>query len=456
MLDPISLKDALKFIVDNRGKTAPTAETGHKLIATNCVSNRDLYPIYENFRYVSQETYDTWFRAHPKPFDILLTNKGSQNGAVCLVPDPVDFCIAQDMMALRADVAKIDPLYLFAALRSVGIQSAIKNLNVDGVIPHFKKTDFDKLFIPRPDPNIQQAIGRLHFELCSKIELNRRMNETLEEMARALFRDWFVTFGPTRRQMEGATDPAAIMGHAFPAGDMPEKVGTGFSPENSHGKSTTKPLTAATLAPLFPAKLGDDGLPEGWEERPLDEIGHFLNGLALQKFPAQDGKPDLPVIKIAELRNGVSPKSNRASTEVPKKYVIGNGDFIFSWSGSLMAKFWTGGAGALNQHLFKVTSESHPMWFVSEWVQSHLEEFQRIAASKAVTMGHIKRSHLAEAMCVCPAADALETFGEVFDPLISKQIANDQENQTLAEMRDLLLPKLMSGEIRLKDVEASL
>lgn len=276
------------------------------------------------------------------------------------------------------------------------------------------------------------ALGEVLASLDDKIEFNRRMNETLEEMARVLFRDWFVDFGPTHRQMEGATDPAAIMGHAFP----PEK--------------------ATTLAALFPAKMDAGGLSEGWEKRPLDEIGHFLNGLALQKFPAQDGKPDLPVIKIAELRNGVTAKSNRASTDVPEKYVIGNGDFIFSWSGSLMAKFWTGGAGALNQHLFKVTSESHPMWFVSEWVQTHLEEFQRIAASKAVTMGHIKRSHLAEAMCVCPAEDVLTVLGEVFDPLTAKQIANYEENQTLAEMRDLLLPKLMSGEIRLKDAEAVL
>jgi type I restriction enzyme S subunit len=295
--------------------------------------------------------------------------------------------------------------------------------------PNISGALIESLPVPEIEPDVANKIGKMLASLDDKIELNRRMNETLEEMARALFRDWFVDFGPTRRQMEGATGPAAIMGHAFP----PEK--------------------AAALAPLFPAKLGEDGLPDGWEERQLDEIGHFLNGLALQKFPAKAGKPDLPVIKIAELRNGVTAKSNRASNEVPQKYVIDNGDFIFSWSGSLMAKFWTGGAGALNQHLFKVTSESHPMWFVSEWVQTHLEEFQRIAASKAVTMGHIKRSHLAEAMCVCPPDEALASFGEVFDPLISKQIANDEENQILASLRDLLLPKLMSGEICLKDAE---
>lgn len=139
VMKQISLKDAVEFIVDNRGKTAPTEPTGISLIATNCVNNTNLYPIKANLRYVSQETYDNWFRSHPKAGDILLTNKGSQNGAICLVPDPVDFCIAQDMVALRADSSKVSPHYLFAALRSDLVQKRIKALNVDAVIPHLKK-----------------------------------------------------------------------------------------------------------------------------------------------------------------------------------------------------------------------------------------------------------------------------------------------------------------------------
>ncbi len=362
--------------------------------------------------------------------DLVFTCWGTVNqvGLIDERSEYEEYIVSNKQMKLSADPAKADPLFLYYYFSSPLGQQAIADNTIGSSVPGFNLTALKSIQVPNPPIEVQLAIAQVLGSLDDKIELNRRMNKTLEEMARALFRDWFVDFGPTRRQMEGATDPAAIMGQAFP----PEK--------------------AATLAPLFPAKLGDDGLPEGWETRPLDTIGDFLNGLALQKFPAQEGKPDLPVIKIAELRNGVSARSNRASREVPEKYVIGNGDFIFSWSGSLMAKFWTGGAGALNQHLFKVTSESHPMWFVSEWVQTHLEEFQRIAASKAVTMGHIKRSHLAEAMCVCPSDEALAFFDEVFEPLIAKQIANDEENQTLASLRDLLLPKLMSGEIRLKDL----
>lgn len=120
----VPITELLSFIVDNRGKTVPTANDGWKLIATNCVTNNTLFPVYEKVRYLTQETYETWFRAHPMPGDILFVNKGTP-GRVCMVPDPVDFCIAQDMIALRADDKKIYNKYLFAVLRSREIQQQI-------------------------------------------------------------------------------------------------------------------------------------------------------------------------------------------------------------------------------------------------------------------------------------------------------------------------------------------
>ena len=132
-INEISLADSLEFVVDNRGKTVPTSETGIALIATNCISNEHLYPQKLNLRYISQEIFANWFRSHPKSGDIILTNKGSNNGEVCLVPKNIDFCIAQDMVAVRADKKKVDPLYLFAALRSNIVQRRIKYLNVDAV-----------------------------------------------------------------------------------------------------------------------------------------------------------------------------------------------------------------------------------------------------------------------------------------------------------------------------------
>ncbi len=244
------------------------------------------------------------------------------------------------------------------------------------------------------------------------------MNETLEAMARAIFKDWFVDFGPVRAKMEGRA-----------------------------------PYLAPELWELFPDALDGEGKPAGWVRLPLDKIANFLNGLALQKFPALGPDDSLPVIKIAELRAGITPRSSRASYDVPDKYVVRDGDFLFSWSGSLLAKFWTEGEGALNQHLFKVTSERFPSWFVSQWVLHHLEEFQAIAASKTTTMGHIQRRHLKEATTTCPSDGVLSLLGPSIGPLIEHTIKNKLESRKLAETRDLLLPKLMSGEIRLRDAE---
>lgn len=208
-----------------------------------------------------------------------------------------------------------------------------------------------------PSPAEQGAIGHILQTLDDKIEVNRRMSATLESMARALFKSWFVDFEPVRAKAAGRD-----------------------------------PRLPSYLSALFPDRLTEveyGEVPEGWEVKPLSEVAEFLNGLALQKYPASDLDDSLPVIKIAELRNGVTAKSDRASRDVPGKYIVKDGDFLFSWSGSLLAKFWTEGDGALNQHLFKVTSDRYLNWFFAEWVQVHLEEFQRIAAFKATTMGHI-------------------------------------------------------------------
>lgn len=341
-----------------------------------------------------------------------------------------------------------DPLFVYYNLstRKAEIRAAAGG----SAQPILNKSAFGRFDIYLPPPAEQRAIAHILGTLDDKIELNRRRNQTLEAMARALFQDWFVDFGPVRARMAGrARQDGARSGQPRTpqASDLPwpgAEAGAGAQGE---------PYLPAHLWQLFPDRLDDESKPEGWGERPLDEVADFLNGLALQKFPATDPDDSLPVIKIAELRNGISAKSDRASREVPAKYIIKDGDFLFSWSGSLLAKFWTEGEGALNQHLFKVTSERYPMWFVSHWVHHHLEEFQAIAASKATTMGHIQRGHLKAAMTICPPDDLVESMGIVMAPLVEQTIQNDLESRTLAQLRDTLLPKLISGELRIADAE---
>ena len=372
-----------------------------------------------------------------------ITNDGAKNGTK-VVPagtvfllargmtllNDVPICVSGQAMAFNQDVKALRPKsgvrneflpYLLLGRKERLLSSVDLAGHGTGRLNSDDLKSLDVLLPPEPQ---QRAIAHILGTLDDKIEVNRRMSETLEAMARALFKSWFVDFEPVRAKAEGR-DP-------------------GLPPH---------------LAALFPDRLvaTEQGeIPEGWSQKPLSDIADFLNGLALQKYPASDPADSLPVIKIAELRNGISANTDRASKELPAKYVVNDGDFLFSWSGSLLAKFWTEGEGALNQHLFKVRSERYPAWFFAEWVQVHLEEFQRIAAFKATTMGHIQRSHLQAAMTNCPPDDTVARLGTAIQPLVQRTIQIDLESRTLAALRDTLLPKLISGELRVKDAETFL
>ena len=325
------------------------------------------------------------------------------------------------LIRARLDPSKAAPGFYYYFFRSpLGrnvIFSIVEQVSAAGI----RGSDLAKLQVPVPPLADQRAIAHILGTLDDKIELNRRMNQTLEAMAKAIFKSWFVDFDPVRAKAEGRIPPG---------------------------------LDAGTAA-LFPDSFEDSELgpiPKGWTVHSLDEIAEFLNGLACQKYPP-DGDKSLPVVKIRELRQGITSNSDRASVEVPTKYNIHDGDMLLSWSGSLLATLWCHGPGVLNQHVFKVSSDAFPKWLYYLWTLYHLEAFQRIAADKATTMGHIQRHHLAEAMVVVPQGDTLQAMDRILAPLIERQIANNIETHTLAATRDALLPKLLSGEIRVPEAE---
>jgi type I restriction enzyme S subunit len=199
------------------------------------------------------------------------------------------------------------------------------------------------------------------------------------------------------------------------------------------------------------SELGE--IPEGWQCLALDAIAKYQNGLALQKFRPENDDDYLPVVKIAQLKKGYADGEEKASPKIKPDCIIDNGDVVFSWSGSLMVDTWCGGKAALNQHLFKVTSKIYPKWLYYQFTKNHLEEFQRIAAAKAVTMGHIKREHLKAALCAIPGASVIDAAGKLLGSLLDKQIEQRLESNTLSQLRDTLLPKLLSGELSLSDTD---
>lgn len=248
----------------------------------------------------------------------------------------------------------------------------------------------------------QHRIASILSSLDRKIELNNKINADLEEMAQAIFKNWFVDFEPFK-----------------------------------DGK-------------FVDSELGM--IPEGWKVGRLTEIASYMNGLAMQKFPPENNEDSLPVLKIKELGQGFcGTDSDRCSCNIKDECKIHNGDVIFSWSGTLLVDVWCGGDCGLNQHLFKVTSKDYPKWFYYYWTKHHLQEFIHIAKDKAVTMGHIKRGHLEEALVAIPDNDSMERAHELFEPILSKMISLRLENSCLSLLRDTLLPRLMSGELEVPE-----
>ena len=236
----------------------------------------------------------------------------------------------------------------------------------------------------------QVAIADMLSSFDAKIELLREQNETLEKTAQTIFYEWF-------------------------------------------GKYSVE----------YPEEL-----PEGWRVGKLSEIASFLNWIALQKYPPENEIDYLPVIKIRELKAGITEQSDKASKNIDPKYIIDNGDILFSWSWSLEVGIWQHGKWALNQHLFKVSSNNYPKWFYYFWTTYHLPEFKEIAANKATTMWHIQRHHLDLAIVIIPDWLSLGSFSKIMEPILEKLILTHSQIQSLSKARDELLPRLMSGEVR--------
>jgi len=361
----------------------------------------------EKFMYIDEETNNLLARSKLQRNDLLYSIAGTI-GRVSIVSDDIlPANVNQAVAILRPNLSKINLLYLRYALVNPELKNYLLSKVVHAVQANLSLSEIGNCPVPIPDTKEQEKIAKILSDLDSKIKLNQQMKKSLESIGQSLFKYWFVDF-------------------EFP-------------------NEKTKPYKLSG-GEMVDSELGE--IPKGWKIKPIDEIAKFLNGLALQKFPAEEGEEYLPVIKIRELRQGITESTDKANLSLPSEYIINDGDILFSWSGSLEVVIWTSGRGALNQHLFKVSSDTYPKWFYYDWVLHYLPEYRLIAEGKATTMGHIQRQHLKNSLVVIPSEGTLTKMNNVLNPIIEKLIEININSRNLSQIRELLLPKLMSGKIR--------
>lgn len=338
----------------------------HKWVRAVDVNNNE---IFNTSRTLSEEGFKSAKKsAYKFPANSIVITKSGTIGRVAIIKD--------EMAGNRATInivpneKLVNLYYLFYLL--ITKRQDLENLAVGSVQKNLYISVLSTLKINVPELKKQNKIAKVLKNIDDKIASNRQIIANLEELSQILFKRWFVDF------------------------EFPDENG---APYKANGGE------------MVDSELGK--IPKGWIVKSLDEIANYINGLAMQKYPSNK-EESLPIVKIKELKNGFTDEnSNRCTTEIPEKAKIDNGDIIFSWSATLLVKMWAGGKAGLNQHLFKVTSETFPKWFYYLWTKRYIEYFINIANDKATTMGHINRKHLSHAKIVLPTQLQLENFGSV-------------------------------------------
>ena len=417
-----SLREAGVTLIDCDHRTPPAAVSGYPYVAIPQLKEGRLS--LGDVRLISSEHFIEWTRkAKPQHHDVVLSRRCNP-GETAYVPAGIECALGQNLVLLRADGRKLFPPFLRWLVRGTDWWEQVGTFIHDGaVFESLRCADIPNFKMPLPPLPEQKAIAGVLGALDDKIELNRRMNATLEAMARALFQSWFEDFDPVRAKLDGRT----------PVG--------------------MDPATAA----FFPASFHDSPLghiPTGWGAIPLYDTAQWVNGAAFKNEDFCSSGEGLPVIKIGELKGGISDQTKWCQRDAGADKIIDTGDLVYSWSGSpdtsLEAFLWSGGRGLLNQHIFKVISptaaEKRFVYYLLQYLRPVLVEKARNKQTNG--LGHVTIADMKRLLVCMPSKDVLAAFDLNIAPIFDKAFTNTLESRTLATLRDTLLPKLLSGELK--------
>lgn len=387
-----TIGEACLLVTDGSHSSPKSTDTGEYM-----VSVKDFTPYgfdFSSCKRISSEDYAALKRngCVPKVGDILVGKDGARYFEDIIIYDqPEHPALLSSIAILRCNPQEIVSEFLYYLMKTPRFKQHVRdNYGSGSAIPRIILKDFKRMPIQYPAIDEQEKICSLLSRIDGKIKVNIQINDNLYAQAKAIFEQQFIDL---------------------------------------------------------------ETIPDGWKKGNLLDIANYLNGLAMQKYRPNEDEVGLPVLKIKELRQGSCDNSSElCSPNIKPEYIIHDGDVIFSWSGSLLVDIWCGGTCGLNQHLFKVTSNTYDKWFYYLWTAHHLERFIAIAADKATTMGHIKRGELAKAEVLIPSDEDYKSINSLMNPIFNLIVAKQIEARKLAELRDELLPKLMSGEIDVSEV----
>jgi type I restriction enzyme S subunit len=432
-----SLREAGVSLIDCDHRTPPAAESGYPYIAIPQLKEGRLD--LSDVRRISSEHFVEWTRkARPQHHDVVLSRRCNP-GETAYVPAGLESALGQNLVLLRSDGSRVFPAFLRWLVRGPDWWEQIGTfINVGAVFDSLKCADIPNFRMPLPPLAEQKAIAAVLGALDDKIELNRRMNATLEAMARALFQSWFVDFDPVRAKLDGR------------------------KPEG---------LDKATAA-VFPSSFQDSHLgpiPKGWISTNLGEAcraggGDIQTGPFGTQLHASDYVPEgIPSIMPSDLRdNRIDPTSisriREKDAERLSVYRVEAGDVVYSRRGDVERRSlirsaedgWLCGTGCLRVRFGAQGLNSH---FGASYLGTLESRAWVVRHAVGATMPNLNTSILGALPMAIPPPELQSLFAGIVGPWDERGTVALEESRSLADLRDALLPKLLSGELRAAGVE---
>jgi type I restriction enzyme S subunit len=422
----LTLRAANVTLIDCDHRTPPAADEGYPYVAIPQMRGGRIE--LANARRISREHYLAWTRkAKPSTDDVVLSRRCNP-GETAVAPPGAEFALGQNLVLLRADGTKIFPPFLRWLVRGPDWWEQIRKFNnVGAVFDSLKCADVPQFELRVPPLPEQRAIAHILGALDDKIELNRRMNETLEAMARSLFKSWFVDFDPVRAKAEGR-DPA-----------LPKHI-----------------------ADLFPSRLVDSELgeiPADWRIGPIVENARLMSGGTPKTDRSEywDGSIAWASAKdVSQAQGTFLVATERAITE--RGLDESATQMIPAFCTVLVARGATTGRMvlfgcdmAMNQTCYALASTTGTPFALYCRLREEIDGL--VHAAHGSVFDTITTSTFTSSRIVLPPMPLLKTFEERAAPIFRRVLESTRETCTLAALRDTLLPKLLSGELRLKDAQ---
>lgn len=419
----MTLQHAGVRLIDCVHKTPAAVEVGYPYVTIPEMKNGRID--FASARRISSADFNEWTKkARPQVHDVVLSRR-TNPGVTATFGEFCDFALGQNLVLLRADDTLVRPDFLRWLVVSPAWWSQIaKFLNAGAVFDSLKCGDVPHFQLPIPPKHHQQGIASVLDALDAKIDLNRRMNETLEAMSRAVFKDWFVDFGPTRAKVERRI-----------------------------------PYLSQAMWAQFPDRFDDDGKPEGWEKSkignevdvvggstPSTKIREYWGGAIAWATPKDLSALAAPILLNTERRITEAGLSQVGSGLLPTGTVLLSSRAPIGYLAISQIPV------AVNQGFIAMIcnrriSNIHA-WL---WTQGNMEAVLQNANGS--TFQEISKTNFRPLEIIVPSKNVLKAFDGLVRPLFEQIVANEKEGRTLTQTRDLLLPRLISGEMRVEDAE---